>query len=311
MGGRRAGVVADSDRFLEVADAALQAHKNGDIVLSGLYSHAGHSYGGDSRAAAVKMMGAEIGAMLIGADRIKARAAEQGVSNLPALIVSGGASPTAISVQNLLSQGETKDASTPELQQEVDGLSKMFATVSERGHVVEIHAGVYPILDMQQLAAHSISASNLSWGDVAMTVLAEVHSTYPDRGDNGTPEALIGAGGLAIGREFCKAYDGMAVVTPWGRKDISLPTCDVEDYEGWTVGRFSQEHGILTWAAGKRKGTPSAKPTDMVEVGQKVRLWPNHACITSSHFGWYIVVDEDRAGKEDEIVDIWVKTRGW
>lgn len=311
MGGRRAGVVADSDRFLEVADAALQAHKNGDIILSGLYSHAGHSYGGDSRAAAIKMMGAEISAMLVGADRIKSRAAEQGVTGLPALIVSGGASPTAMSVQNLLSQGDAKEAAIPELQQEVDSLSKLFATVNERGHVVEIHAGVYPILDMQQLAAHSIAASNLSWGDVAMTVLAEVHSTYPGRGDNDTPEALIGAGGLALGREFCKAYDGMAVVTPWGRNGISLPTCDVEDYEGWTVGRFSQEHGILTWAAGKRKGTPSGQPTDMVKVGQKVRVWPNHACITSSHFGWYIVVDEDRAGKEDEIVDIWVKARGW
>jgi D-serine deaminase-like pyridoxal phosphate-dependent protein len=297
---------------MEVADAALQAHQNGDIMLSGLYSHAGHSYGGDSRAAAIKMMGAEIGAMLTGADRITSRAAQQGISNLPSQIVSGGASPTAMSVQNLLSQSDAKDDSAPELQEEVDSLSKLFATVQERGHVVEIHAGVYPILDMQQLAAHSISASKLSWGDVAMTVIAEVHSTYPGRGEsNNTPEALIGAGGLALGREFCKAYDGMAVMTPWGRKGVSLPTCDVEDFEGWTVGRFSQEHGILTWAAGKRKGAPRGQPTDMMEVGQKVRLWPNHACITSSHFGWYFVVDEDRAGKEDEIVDVWVKARGW
>lgn len=312
MGGKRAGVAADSDRFLQVADAALAAHRKGDIILSGMYSHAGHSYGGDSRAAAIKMMGAEIAAMLVGADRAKARAVEQGITNLPPLILSGGASPTALSVQNLVTHGgDAQASSTPELQDAVNGLTAIFGTVKSSGHVVEIHAGVYPILDMQQLAAHSMASSRLSWGDVALTILAEVHSTYPGRGDDGSPEALIGAGGLALGREFCKAYDGMAVVTPWGREGALLPTCDVEDYEGWTVGRFSQEHGILTWAAGKRKGTPSGAPSDMVTVGQKVKLWPNHACITSSHFGWYFVVDEDRAGQEDVIVDIWTKARGW
>ncbi|ATY59755.1 alanine racemase domain [Cordyceps militaris] len=311
MGGKRAGVVADSDRFLEVATAALEAHRNGDIVLAGLYSHAGQSYGGDSRAAAIKMMGAEISAMMVGADRIKARAAEQGVANLPALILSGGASPTALSVQNLVSHGETQATSTPELQTEVQSLTALFGAVKSSGHVVEIHAGVYPTLDLQQLAAHSMSASRLSWGDIALSILAEVHGTYPGRGEGGTPEALIGAGGLALGREFCKAYDGMALVTPWGRPGASPPPGDLEDYEGWTVGRFSQEHGILTWAAGKRKGAVSGAPSDMVEVGQKVKLWPNHACITSSHFGWYFVVDEDQPGKEDEIVDVWTKARGW
>lgn len=309
MGGKRAGVEAESDRFAEVANVALDAHKAGAIVLSGLYSHAGQSYGGDSRAAAIKMMGAEISAMLIGADRITTKARELGIE-LPTLIVSGGASPTALSVQNLLTKGELKD-SPPELQTEVTALSTLFQTVKDRGHAVEIHAGVYPLLDLQQLAAHSMDASLLSWKDIAMTVVAEVHSTYPGRGADGTPEALIGSGGLALGREFCKAYDGMAMVTPWGRK-VEWPTCNVEDYEGWTVGRFSQEHGILTWATGKGKAKGDKQnQIDLVEVGQKVRLWPNHACITSSHFGWYFVVDEDRAGKEDEIVDIWIKTRGW
>lgn len=311
MGGRRAGVEADSERFLSVVKEALAAHQKGDIIIHGLYSHAGHSYGGDSRVAAMKMMGAETGALLVGADKIKALAAESGITNLPTLVLSGGASPTALSIQNLVQQNPGAESATAELQAEVEALSTLFATVKTNGHAVEIHAGVYPILDLQQLAAHSISSSLLSWGDIALTILAQVHSTYPGRGENGTPEALIGAGGLALGREFCKAYDGMAMVTPWGRKGIELPTCDVEDAEEWTVGRFSQEHGILTWAAGKRKGSPSKPPTDEVAVGQLVRLWPNHACITSSHFGWYFVVDEDREGKEDEIVDVWVKTRGW
>ncbi|KAJ4862102.1 putative serine dehydratase domain-containing protein [Trichoderma breve] len=291
MGGKRAGVVESSERFVQVAEAALAAHKAGAVVLSGLYSHAGHSYGGDSRVAAVKMLRAEVDAMLSGADRLAAKAKETGVT-LPTLVVSAGASPTALAAA-------------------VTELAELFRTVKSKGHAVEIHAGVYPTLDLQQLAAHSMASSKLSWRDIALTIVAEVHGVYPGRGTNGTDEALIGAGGLALGREFCKAYDGMAMVTPWGR-NVPMPSCDVEDYEGWTVGRFAQEHGILTWAAGKRKTEKGLGPQgDAVEAGQLLRLWPNHACITSSHFGWYFVVDEDNAGHEDEIVDVWIKARGW
>ncbi|KAL7923297.1 putative serine dehydratase domain-containing protein [Trichoderma austrokoningii] len=309
MGGRRAGVVESSERFVEVTDAALEAHRAGAVILSGLYSHAGHSYGGDSRVAAIKMLHAEIDAMLRGADRLAVRAKELEIG-IPTLVVSAGASPTALSVQNLLGGEDDAEAGTPELKAATTDLSALFNTVKNKGHAVEIHAGVYPTLDLQQLAAHSASSSTLSWRDIALTVVAEVHGVYPGRGEDGTDEALIGAGGLALGREFCKAYDGMAMVTPWGRKGVEMPVCDVEDHEGWTVGRFSQEHGILTWAAGKGKKA-LGRPTDAMEAGQKVRLWPNHACITSSHFGWYFVVDEDRAGREDEIVDVWIKARGW
>ncbi|KAH6606144.1 hypothetical protein Trco_005297 [Trichoderma cornu-damae] len=327
MGGRRAGVVESSQRFVQVADAALEAHGAGSLVLSGLYSHAGHSYGGDGRAAAMEMLRAEVDAMLSAAERLSQRAREAGM-RLPALVVSAGASPTALSVQNLLG-GRPDEA--PELRAAAARLSELLAAVKAKGHAVEIHAGVYPTLDLQQLAAHSLASSRLSWRDIALTVVAEVHGVYPGRGANGTDEALIGAGGLALGREFCKAYDGMAMVTPWGRSGVEMPACDVEDYEGWTVGRFAQEHGILTWAAGKGRGggkeeeeeegeeekkkttttTGPGPQGDAVEAGQKVRLWPNHACITSSHFGWYFVVDEDRAGHEDEIVDVWIKARGW
>ncbi|KAL7797411.1 putative serine dehydratase domain-containing protein [Trichoderma ceciliae] len=318
MGGRRAGVIESSEQFVRVSRAALEAHRAGTVVLSGLYSHAGHSYGGDSRVAAVRMLRAEVDAMLSAAERLSAMARETGLG-LPTLVLSAGASPTALSVQNLLGdEARDGETGTPELRAAAADLSDLFQTVKAKGHAVEIHAGVYPTLDLQQLAAHSLASSRLSWRDMALTVVAEVHSVYPGRGEHGTDEALIGAGGLALGREFCKAYDGMALVTPWGRDGVQLPACDVEDYEGWTVGRFAQEHGILTWGAGKGRGgntrehhEASGQQRDAMEAGQKVRLWPNHACITSSHFGWYFVVDEDRPGHEDEIVDVWIKARGW
>lgn len=314
MGGRRAGVEVQSDRFLELADAALEAHRQGSIILSGLYSHAGHSYGGNSRAAAIKMMHAELTAMLEGADRLKSRASDKVVANLPALVVSAGASPTSLSVQNLVAAEEEEghDTVDEELRIEVKTLSELFARVREKGYSVEIHAGVYPILDLQQLAAHSVQASRMSWDDIALTILAEVHSNYPGRGIHGSDEALIGAGSLALGRETCKAYEGMAMLKPWNnRLGGAQPTCDVEDFRGWIISRFSQEHGILTWRSGNSQVDFTPPDEEMAKVGEKVRLWPNHACITSSHFGWYFVVDEDRRGKEDEVIDIWVKARGW
>lgn len=340
MGGKRAGVVTSSPRFLQVAKVALEAHQRGEIILSGLYSHAGHSYAGDSRVAALKMMGAEIAAMGEGADLVLSQARELGIATLPPLVLSGGASPTALSIQNMVSQAksDSQGAQPPELQAEVGSMSSLISTVKKNGHLVEIHAGVYPTLDLQQIAAHSIASSLLSWRDIAVTVLAEVHSVYPGRGENGSNEALIGAGGLALGREFCKAYDGFAMLTPWGRPGVEMPKVDVEEHEGWLVGRFSQEHGIVTWGAGNKvhsslpsasttmanghtaatttsrntPPTPRTPPTaDELRVGQMVRLWPNHACITSSHFGWYYVCDSDREGREDEIVDVWCKARGW
>ncbi|KAJ6439795.1 alanine racemase domain-containingprotein [Purpureocillium lavendulum] len=304
MGGRRAGIPVDNGQFVSVTEAAIDAHGQGSIVLSGLYSHAGHSYGGDSRAAAIKMMNAELSALLDGADRVLSKAAEKGTQKLPSLILSAGASPTALSVQNLVSGKHSDDDITPELQAEVDSLTSLFDSIKGKGHDVEIHAGVYPTLDLQQLAAHSIKSSHLSWGDIAFTLLAEVHSIYPGRGADGTSEGLVGAGCIALGRETCKAYKGMAIPTPWGRDGVELPTCDVEDYTGWMVGWVSQEHGILQWRSGGNKEATEAEKK--LEVGQKLRLWPNHACITGSHFGWYFVVDED---KGDEIVDIWVRTR--
>ncbi|KAG6262538.1 hypothetical protein E4U49_003033 [Claviceps purpurea] len=330
MGGRRAGVQVQSDEFLELADAALEAHSLNQIILSGLYSHAGHSYGGDSQAAAIEMMHAEITAMLEGAERLRtrARAREKAVTNLPALVFSAGASPTSLSMQNMLvaaaedeedeedeEEEQERGAHTArgnELRSKVQSLSELFTSVRQKGYSIEIHAGVYPTLDLQQLATHSISTSRLSWRDVALTVLAEVHSTYPRRGTHGSDEALIGAGVLALAKEPCKAYEGMAMLTPWNRTGVAPPTCEVEDFRGWVVGRCSQEHGILTWRSGNPQTTEFTRQDEEVpRVGDKVRLWPNHACITGSQFGWYFVVDEEREGAEDEIVDVWVRGRGW
>jgi D-serine deaminase-like pyridoxal phosphate-dependent protein len=83
----------------------------------------------------------------------------------------------------------------------------------------------------------------------------------------------------------------------------SSPKAGPEDHEGWQVGRISQEHGILTWN-GDRAPLP-------LVIEQKVRIFPNRACVAGACFDWYLVFDSDKSGSENRIVDGWPRWRGW
>jgi D-serine deaminase-like pyridoxal phosphate-dependent protein len=185
---------------------------------------------------------------------------------------------------------------------------------------------------MQQLATHARDASLMTAHDIAISVVAEVASrrslthckwslntkqclqdaVYPGRGANGTTEALINAGTLALGREPVtdkgkipgQDYPGWGFLMPWGL-DNPVPGPDFPRvHDGWQVGRISQEHGILIWHGKKEDEVP-------LQYGQRVRVWPNHSCIAGSCFDRYLVVDSRNKGREDEVVDVWPRWRGW
>jgi len=271
----------------------------------GLYSHAGHSYSSDSRASALQFLRQEFETLLLTAKVVHSTSSEKAISPTTPLVLSVGATPTTTSVRNLLVQDSSR---SEEEAQAVAALRATISSIRDAGCKIEIHAGVYPTLDLQQLATHALPTEGphamLTWSDLAFTVVAEVASFYPGRGKNGTPEVLIAAGCLALGREPCKAYPGWGMLTPWNRPGVQMPAGGPEKFEGWFVDRVSQEHGILAFNG------PSGSE-DKLLVGQKVRIWPNHACITGAGFGYYLVVDERRAGREDEIIDVWVRCRGW
>ena len=60
---------------------------------------------------------------------------------------------------------------------------------------------------------------------------------------------------------------------------------------------------ILKWAG-------SAELIQPLHCGQRLRIYPNDAVSASEAFGWYFVVDSTRVGREDEIVDVFVRWRG-
>ncbi|CZR55607.1 related to alanine racemase [Phialocephala subalpina] len=302
MGGRRAGVAPQTTACSTLISNILSLEASGSAQLLGLYSHAGQSYFGSNRADALDFLRQEFEALLVTASAVQSLS-----SPLPTktLVLSVGATPTTTSVRNLLIDNED----TPEAEgKAIASLRATIEAIRSIGCGIEIHAGVYPTLDVQQLATHCLPTTGphamLTWGDLAFTVVAEVASLYPGRGKDGAPEALVGSGSLALGREPCKAYSGWGIVSPWNREGVRMPAEGPEKHVGWHVGRISQEHGILVWSG------EGIEP-ELLEVGQKVRIWPNHACVAGAGFGWYLVVDETRKGKEDEIIDVWPRWRGW
>jgi D-serine deaminase-like pyridoxal phosphate-dependent protein len=298
MGGRRAGVPPQTEACSQLISSLLSLESSGTLHLLGLYAHAGQSYSGSNRATALDYLRQEFESLLVTAEAV------QSVSPNKNLILSVGATPTTTAVRNLLIDNED----TP--TEEAKAISSLRATIEAIRQLkcsIEIHAGVYPVLDIQQLSTGALPTEGphamLTWNDLALTIVAEVASLYPGRGKDGSPEALVGSGTLALGRELCKAYSGWGVVTPWNRAGARMPVAGPEKVDGWCVGRISQEHGVLVWSG---EGEP-----EPLEVGQKVRIWPNHACIAGAGFGWYLVVDGTREGKEDEIIDVWLRWRGW
>ncbi|KAI3333982.1 putative serine dehydratase domain-containing protein [Ustulina deusta] len=318
MGSNRAGVAPNSPACLALVRELLLSETVGSSIFWGLYSHAGHSYASREDWAAMGILGAEFAAL-----HDVARAVQKDRPDHP-LVLSVGATPTVTTLHHpdfSAEDGETKGAAAAAAA--TGQIKDLMARMRGDGLTLEIHAGVYPTLDVQQLAAHSCDARYLNASAVAVTVLAEVSSVYAGRGANGTAEAMVNAGSLALGREPCDDmgavkgahYSGWGIVMPWAGVSNVVPGPGFPAvHGGWQVARISQEHGVLGWrGAGDGDGAgghDNDKETPLA-VGQRVRIWPNHSCITGAAYPWYLVVDSRNRGREDEIVDVWPRWNGW
>lgn len=306
-GYKRAGVSPSSEEYRKLVSEVLAAEALGSCVLHGLYVHAGQSYDTRDDWAAMDYLAAEYSTLN--------EASKYVCSSSPnhRLVLSAGATPTATTLQHS-SFGEDAPGGAAAWPASISERIKVqFNELKEKGITLEAHAGVYPVLDLQQLASHARDSRLLSPQDIGISVVADVASLYPGRGPGGVTEALINAGNLALGREPVKKvgeaenasyYQGWGILMPWGLENPA-PTIDFpRNYEGFVVARISQEHGILQWLGQKEAEVPLA-------IGQRVRVWPNHACIAGAGYERYLVVDSSCEGKEDEIVDVWYRWRGW
>ncbi|PWY75506.1 hypothetical protein BO70DRAFT_364050 [Aspergillus heteromorphus CBS 117.55] len=259
-------------------ERVAEEERVGRAVLLGMYSHNSLSYSGSTPEELMAYLAEEIVSCK--------EALKQNMHLLPKdreLVVSVGATPQVVSVNNLLQGTLSREAQALKtlLHDSDPGIS---APVK-----VELHAGVYPVLDMQQLGTNAHRTGEAE-KEIAISVAAEVCSVY-NNDERSRPEALVAAGSLALGREPCQSYPGWGLVRGYREGSSRL-----------IVERISQEHAIVAWEKGEAK-IP-------LQVGQTVGIYPNHACITGALYGWYLVVDSSQA-EGSKIVDVWPRPTGW
>jgi len=160
--------------------------------------------------------------------------------------------------------------------------------------LIPSHAGCYCLLDIQQLAT-----SLITHADLAISILARVVSSYPDR-----KEAMCDAGALSVSKDTGPLAGYGHVVYP-------------EHLKSWDLGRVSQEHGTLVRrpdsdsdsGGGGGGGAREVKEGEgeEPEIGGLVRIVPQHACLACACYPWFYVVEDEG----DEVVDVWVPCKGW
>ncbi len=152
--------------------------------------------------------------------------------------------------------------------------------------VTEMRPGVYTLFDLAQVELGSCTVE-----DVAVSVLATVIGHNPR-----AQRVLIDAGALALSKDLSGNRRGAAVgyglvcAADGGRPLDRLHVAEVH-----------QEHGLI---AGPRTYD------ELVEahpIGTRVRILPNHACLTAAPYDRYYLV----RGRDTSILDVWPKATGW
>jgi D-serine deaminase-like pyridoxal phosphate-dependent protein len=214
----------------ELVGAILQSPATS---LHGFYAHAGNAYGSTSLTEAQSYLSGEVRMVndSAGFALEKYRDAIENGENTSPLVLSVGSTPTAHA---------SSSAARERLEEILHG-------------ALELHAGNYPVLDLQQ--QHT---SLIDYPRVAQRVRSAVVSYYPGRGKNGEDEALIDAGAIAFSKDTGPSGTfGEVVGKPW------------------VLGKTSQEHGILSC-------TDASDPRGKLEIGDLVDIIGQHACLIAA-----------------------------
>ncbi len=150
--------------------------------------------------------------------------------------------------------------------------------------VTEMRPGVYVFFDLDQVGIGACAME-----DIALSVLATVigHNRRAGR-------ILIDAGALALSKDV-SAGEFM----PQAGYGLVCPLEGGAPLDGLHVADVHQEHGLIAGAGGD-------PPYDALPVGTRLRILPNHACITAAAHGAYHVVE----GGTD-VIDVWDRINGW
>jgi D-serine deaminase-like pyridoxal phosphate-dependent protein len=146
--------------------------------------------------------------------------------------------------------------------------------------VTEIRAGVYMFGDLFQAEIETHEADS-----IAATVLTSVIGRRPGR-------LLVDAGGLALSKD--RSTEATAHDFGFG---LALDLDGTRGLGHAVVRKAYQEHGVIELDPGH--------PVDL-PIGARLRIAPNHTCMTAAAHDRYFVVDGDQ-----DVVAIWHRVNGW
>ncbi len=158
-------------------------------------------------------------------------------------------------------------------------------SASSREGLTEVRAGVFVFQDLVQ--------SNIgicSVDDIAISVLTTVIGHQRERN-----WLITDAGGMALSKDRGTASQkidyGYGLVTPIE---------DSKPIPGLKVTAANQEHGIIS-------SDNTSIPWDRFPIGTRLRVLPNHACMTAAAHDHYCVVDSGST----KILSVWDRINGW
>ena len=152
--------------------------------------------------------------------------------------------------------------------------------------VTEIRPGVFTFFDLFQM-----QLGICSFADIALSVLTTVTSHKVDRKTK-TQRMFIDAGGLALSKD--RSTQGQTSDLGYGQviglngETLSQPVI---------VNAVNQEHGVID--------LPNALSLDDFPIGSRLRILPNHACMTAAaHDGYHVLSPEGE-------LSWWSRCNGW
>lgn len=151
------------------------------------------------------------------------------------------------------------------------------------GGVTETRPGVYMFGDLFQAEIGTVEPDG-----IAVTVLASVIGRRPAE-----RRIVIDAGGMALSKD--RSTEAAPHDFGFG---LVLDMLGRRSYGNSLVARANQEHGVVNL-------DPAATVPDF-RIGDRVRVAPNHTCMTSAAHDRYFVVDGG-----DEVVAVWPRISGW
>jgi D-serine deaminase-like pyridoxal phosphate-dependent protein len=159
------------------------------------------------------------------------------------------------------------------------GATPTMRAIDDLTGVNEVRPGNYLFYDAFQAAIGSCELD-----EIAFSVLATVVSVHPE-----DERAVVDAGALALSKD-----PGPTHLDSECGYGLPVTTNDQHALPGLRITALTQEHGSISGP-----GVRALRP------GTRIRILPNHSCLSAACFDRYHVL------RGTEVVDEWHPVRGW